>query len=840
MWLAGGIGIVSGLAALPIASLGQSAIAPSTTTTTVAPAATVSVNAIINGQTGVTPPTWVAHNIEVTCQRSATFAAAPPPTVRTLTFFTSGVQTFQLVGSAWSCYVSSATVPGYSRNDVGIDWGGQGLQVAGYFIWRRTLTPPSGCDGPCPVTTLPPVRAVPAIQLIGVDFGSQLSGVDSAPRDAIVRNTGAIPVTYERVEIADPFLVKGGSCAGGQPIAPGGECSISLIVKPPNASVVERTATVFVTSTGGAARAQAAMRVQGSDVENLSVGGASFGTVAVGATSGQQTVQVVNAGSLVVRISRIAVTPPFAVVPGGSCGIDVSLPPRGACTVQVVYTPTAGGAQNGQIDVTAISVSKDLVGSGQLSGTGDQRVGQLSVTPPSIDFGAVPVGTTSKGQTVTVTNTGNAPIAIAGAGFSVNVPANRRKKTPATTRLTPSAKGFSVNASKCKAALAPGASCTINVVARPGARGPVQAGMEVRATGATAGVSLSVRGSLRGLRANPAAVSFPVGPVGAATAPVTVTITNVGDDALTLASIAAVGGQLKEVVVDPSTCANAALAPNATCTVIVRANPAGGGARTTSLVVTAATKERVAVPLKWSVLAGKIAVNPAVMDLGTGAVGSTTPAIPGEVRNVGKVPVVITAINKSGPNVVLDNACIGKRLEPGQACALRIAGKITRAGANTGAVSAVGSAGEKAAAKVVMRTPTPVTTATTAPPATIPVGSIVTTPPPPVTVAPSPVLLELRPATGEIGQPATAKGTGYPANADVELQWADGVKAGVVRTDATGAFTRVVLPLPGQRIGPTELTGTAVSGGATANAPYLLKFATYQPQGRNRNLVNRS
>ncbi len=53
-----------------------------------------------------------------------------------------------------------------------------------------------------------------------------------------------------------------------------------------------------------------------------------------------------------------------------------------------------------------------------------------------------------------------------------------------------------------------------------------------------------------------------------------------------------------------------------------------------------------------------------------------------------------------------------------------------------------------------------------------------------------------------------------------------------------GTFRAPVLPLPGLRLGPTNVTGTTL-GGVTAAAPYLLLSGTFQPQGRARDLVAR-
>src|SRR5258708_8283110 len=55
-----------------------------------------------------------------------------------------------------------------------------------------------------------------------------------------------------------------------------------------------------------------------------------------------------------------------------------------------------------------------------LSGNG--RAAQFVITPTSLDFGPVQVGSSAPSQTVTVTNVGPSPVGMSGAGGGVGSP----------------------------------------------------------------------------------------------------------------------------------------------------------------------------------------------------------------------------------------------------------------------------------------------------------------------------------------------------------------------------------------------------------------------------------
>src|SRR6516225_10852860 len=89
----------------------------------------------------------------------------------------------------------------------------------------------------------------------------------------------------------------------------------------------------------------------------------------------------------------------------GTCNCEGTLQPGASCTMNVTFTPTSGGTRSG-----GVLIKDNALGSPQkllLSGTGSGTVSIiLSLSPPSLGFGSVMVGSSSSPQTVTVTNIG--------------------------------------------------------------------------------------------------------------------------------------------------------------------------------------------------------------------------------------------------------------------------------------------------------------------------------------------------------------------------------------------------------------------------------------------------
>ncbi|HEU5334301.1 MAG TPA: choice-of-anchor D domain-containing protein [Actinocrinis sp.] len=166
----------------------------------------------------------------------------------------------------------------------------------------------------------------------------------------------------------------------------------------------------------------------------------NFGSVAVGATSGAQTVTVSNPTGSAASVSGISTSGDFAQT--NTCGSSIAA--NGSCTVSVTFKPTATGSRSGSLTVNAGGVTNTAT----LSGTGTAPGPVLGANPASLSFAGTVVGSTAATQTVTVTNSGTASATVSGV----------------------SATGDFSQTNTCST-IAVGASCAVTVTFRPTAGG---------------------------------------------------------------------------------------------------------------------------------------------------------------------------------------------------------------------------------------------------------------------------------------------------------------------------------------------------------------------------------
>jgi hypothetical protein len=105
----------------------------------------------------------------------------------------------------------------------------------------------------------------------------------------------------------------------------------------------------------------------------------NFGAVGVGASSAAQTVTLTNNGGSPLTIQAMALTGDFGIAAGsGTCGATLAV--GGACTLQVVFSPTGSGLRTG-----SVSATDNAAGSPQ----------SVALTGTGVDFTLTPDGSTS-------------------------------------------------------------------------------------------------------------------------------------------------------------------------------------------------------------------------------------------------------------------------------------------------------------------------------------------------------------------------------------------------------------------------------------------------------------
>lgn len=206
---------------------------------------------------------------------------------------------------------------------------------------------------------------------------------------------------------------------------------------------------------------------------------------------------------------------------------------------------------------------------GLLSGCGVsfKALPTVSLSPSSLLWHRVNVGSTSGVKQVTVTNTspaGALPLVISSVNLSTNF-----MQTASTCPVAP-------------ATLAIGASCDISVAFRPTTSGALTGKLMLtdNATDTPASVSLSANGGIGFLLFNPTSMSFPGVAPGTTSQPKVATLTNEASGPVTIAKIWSSGhfAEGDDCPASPNT-----LAPGGSCNVTVVSSPVAAGPITGSV-----------------------------------------------------------------------------------------------------------------------------------------------------------------------------------------------------------------------------------------------------------------
>jgi hypothetical protein len=198
-------------------------------------------------------------------------------------------------------------------------------------------------------------------------------------------------------------------------------------------------------------------------------GSVGFGSVSVG-LSNTQTVTISNPGTASLSVSQSLLAGTGMSVSGLSLPLTVLAGKSASFTV--AFAPKAAGSITGSLTLVSNALNSPLaVG---LSGTGVSSVLQLSVTPGSLNFGTLTVGSNAS-QTVTIANIGNSSVSV--------------------SALSMSGAGFSVSGISLPVTLAAAQSLTFNVVFTPASAGSAVGSVTVVSTATTAPAAITLSGT---------------------------------------------------------------------------------------------------------------------------------------------------------------------------------------------------------------------------------------------------------------------------------------------------------------------------------------------------------
>jgi hypothetical protein len=220
-------------------------------------------------------------------------------------------------------------------------------------------------------------------------------------------------------------------------------------------------------------------------------------------------------------------------------------------------------------DADEPTVNVSLTGTGMVPATPE-----ITVTPTSLAYGTVPVGTASTLQPVTVRNDGTADL-VSGTVTLGGANPDQFKMAPANDLCSGQT-------------LAPAATCTLGIRFKPTSTGAKTASVVIPSNDAdepTVNVSLTGTGVAPEITVTPAALQYGTVTVGTASTMQPVTVRNDGTANLVMGTVTLGGANPDQFKMAPANdhCSGQSLAPAATCTVGIRFKPTSTGVKSATV-----------------------------------------------------------------------------------------------------------------------------------------------------------------------------------------------------------------------------------------------------------------
>jgi hypothetical protein len=203
----------------------------------------------------------------------------------------------------------------------------------------------------------------------------------------------------------------------------------------------------------------------------------AFGSVATGSSAGQN-VTLSNSSSAAVSVSGLTVT--GTGFTRSTVTLPLVLQPTQSAVVTVTFAPQAAGSVTGSLQIssnaTNASASVALSGTGTTPAPPPPTQGTLTVSPTSLAFGSVLIGSKAS-QAVTLSNASTAAVTI--------------------SKLAATGTGYSQSGPVLPLTLAPGQTATVTVTFAPQTAGGASGGLQIasNATNASVGVGFTGTGS---------------------------------------------------------------------------------------------------------------------------------------------------------------------------------------------------------------------------------------------------------------------------------------------------------------------------------------------------------
>jgi hypothetical protein len=544
----------------------------------------------------------------------------------------------------------------------------------------NTLTPIAIALSGTGVSVSAPVASISPTSLT---LATTAIGNTSAAQSVTVSNTGTAPLTLSAISLSNTadYIISGGTCTAGGSVAVGANCTISVAFKP--ATTGARTGTLNITHN--AAGSPGSVTLSGTatpapaPVASQSPSSLSYGSLNVGTAGSAQTVTLSNTGNAPLILGTLSISSGTEfTISGGNCTAGGTVAAGSSCTISVGFTPSAAGARSANLVVTHNAAGGQSTTS--LAGTGVALSPVIGLSPTTLSFSQT-VATTSADQTVTVSNTGTAPLAISALTLGGAQAAEFHISAGGTCSV-----GGSVAVSS---------SCTIKLAFTPTATGARNATLTIthNATGSPSTVTLNGTGTAvpqPTISLNATTKTFTSQTVGTTSAAQSVTVTNSGAASLHFSGFTLTGTAAGDFSTG-GTCSTASpLAVAGTCTVTVTFAPTATGARSATLTIASdASNGNAAVTLSGTATpapAPVVGLAPTSLAFGNQTSATTSAARNITLTNSGTATLTISSITAPAPFAISSTTC-GASLAPAATCTVAVTFAPTALVASSGSVS---------------------------------------------------------------------------------------------------------------------------------------------------------
>jgi len=305
-------------------------------------------------------------------------------TITSITLGGSNATDFSLLSSGSCPYTGGTVMPASSCTvDIAFTPSAEGSLSATVSVADNAADSPQSISltgtGTEPVVSLSPAT-LPA-------FASQAVGTTSAAQSITLSNTGTAALSITSIAIAGANgadFAQTNNC--GSSVAAGGSCTLNVTFAPQG--INSRTGTLTITDNDHAvADSTQTFTLTGTGLggtASLSVAVLTFSGENVGMASSTSTVTLTNNGNASLSISSIAISGSnggdFALQSASTCSTTAPVAAGKSCTVQVTFKPTGSGTRSATLTITdnAVGSATQTV---SLTGTGKDF--SLAVSAPA-------------------------------------------------------------------------------------------------------------------------------------------------------------------------------------------------------------------------------------------------------------------------------------------------------------------------------------------------------------------------------------------------------------------------------------------------------------------------